>query len=502
MKETECIDDFANRLSSISSKATTLGGVYNDEKMVKKFLTSVPRRFVHMVASLEQLLDPGHYVTNCPERKNQNEQVNKAKMDHVDPGCYFMEIVFLNEPKVISNELEQEREDSWYLDSGASQPTETRCELKMKDDYLTMHDCDGRLLMRVTSLRNRLYVVKLKFGSSRKDGAFETFKKFKPRIEKLIGCVIKCFQTNRRGEFNSHEFNTFCENTDISMQLTAPCTPQQNNVAECRNRTLMEMTRSIMKTMVVPNYLWGETARLATYLINRVQTRALVDQTPYECFKKEKKNLEHLKVFGYLAYAKIEDTYLKKLDDRSRPLVHFGMEPESKAYRLYNPKIRKIVIRLIMKTHSLWLLELRLIALATSQSWEIHHLDVKTEFLNGELKEVVHVKQPEGFEVKGQESKVYRLTKALYGLRQAPRAWNTKLDRILKDMISIKCLKEQSVYWKMGGKHILILAVYVDDLFVTGTSPHIIDEFKKDMATKFEMSDLEKLTYYLGIEVI
>ena len=68
------------------------------------------------------------------------------------------------------------------------------------------------------------------------------------------------------------------------------------------------------------------------------------------------------------------------------------------------------------------------ISLAASRGWKIHHLDVKTAFLHGELKEEVYVSQPEGFEIKGKEEKVYKLNKALYGLRQAPRAWNIKLN--------------------------------------------------------------------------
>lgn len=63
-----------------------------------------------------------------------------------------------------------------------------------------------------------------------------------------------------------------------------------------------------------------------------------------------------------------------------------------------------------------------LIALAASNGWEIHHLNVKTAFLHGDLKEDVSVSQPEAFAVKGSEEKVYKLNKALYGLRQAPRA--------------------------------------------------------------------------------
>ena len=77
-----------------------------------------------------------------------------------------------------------------------------------------------------------------------------------------------------------------------------------------------------------------------------------------------------------------------------------------------------------------------IIALAGSHGWEIHHLDVKTAFLHGELKEEVYVTQPEGFIVDGQEHKVYKLKKALYGLRQAPRAWNDKLNKIMFEKTS------------------------------------------------------------------
>lgn len=70
----------------------------------------------------------------------------------------------------------------------------------------------------------------------------------------------------------------------------------------------------------------------------------------------------------------------------------------------------------VARIESIWLL----ISLAASHGWEIHHLDVKTAFLHGDLKETVYVTQPEGFEIKGSEGKVYRLNKALYGLKQAP----------------------------------------------------------------------------------
>lgn len=142
-----------------------------------------------------------------------------------------------------------------------------------------------------------------------------------------------------------------------------------------------------------------------------------------------------------------------------------------------------------------------LLALATKNSWEVHHLDVKSAFLNGEIQEEVYVTQPEGFEKKGRELLVYRLIKALYGLRQAPRAWYSKLSKCLKDIGFVRCPYEHAIYTKEIGEDRLIIGVYVDDLLVTGTKVSIIEEFKDQMSNRFEMSNLGKLSYYLGIEV-
>lgn len=87
------------------------------------------------------------------------------------------------------------------------------------------------------------------------------------------------------------------------------------------------MTRSILKHMSMPNYLWGKDVGHATYLINRVATRVLITQTPYQVFKKKKPNVEHIRVFGCIANAKREAEHLRKLDDISRRLVHLETEP-------------------------------------------------------------------------------------------------------------------------------------------------------------------------------
>ena len=111
---------------------------------------------------------------------------------------------------------------------------------------------------------------------------------------------IQTLRIDRGGEFVSHEFDSYCDGVGIRWLLTAPYTPQQNGVVERRNRTLMEMARSMLKHKSMPNYLWGEAIRHATYLINRVATRALNDKMPYEMLRSRRPNISHLRVFGCL----------------------------------------------------------------------------------------------------------------------------------------------------------------------------------------------------------
>ena len=128
-------------------------------------------------------------------------------------------------------------------------------------------------------------------------------------------------------------------------------------------------------------------------------------------------------------------------------------------------------------------------------------MDVKSAFLNGELEEEVYVKQPDGYIKKGREHLVMRLKKALYGLKQALRAWYTKLDKCLRSLDFTRSSQEHAVYFKRSVTSRLIIGVYVDDLIITGTENHQIEDLKAQMKNQFEMSDLGLLTSYLGIEV-
>jgi hypothetical protein len=127
-------------------------------------------------------------------------------------------------------------------------------------------------------------------------------------------------------------------------------------------------------------------------------------------------------------------------------------------------------------------------------------MNVKSAFLNDELKEEVYVAQPPDFVIKGAEKKVLRLRKVLYGLKQAPRASNAKLDTTMLVLGFQWCSSEHGVYTRSNGKSRLIIGVYVD-LIITGYGNDDIMMIKMEMKKVFRMSDLCLLTYYLCIEV-
>ncbi|GJX35567.1 retrovirus-related pol polyprotein from transposon TNT 1-94 [Tanacetum coccineum] len=128
------------------------------------------------------------------------------------------------------------------------------------------------------------------------------------------------------------------------------------------------------------------------------------------------------------------------------------------------------------------------IANAASKNMTVYQMDVKTAFLNGELKEEVYVSQPEGFVDPGHPHHVYRLKKALYGLKQAPRAWYDTLSNFLLAKGFFKGVVDPTLFFQRTGKHILHVQIYVDDIIFSSTDPQDYDHFSNEMSSKFQMS--------------
>jgi hypothetical protein len=568
---------------------------------------------------------------------------------------------------------------------------------------------------------------------------------------------VRALRTDRGGEFTSNEFNDCCEKIGIKRFLMEPYTPQQNGVVERRNRTVVDMARSLLKSKNMPGSFWGQAITMAVYLLNQAPTKAVNGKTPYEAIYGRKPNVSHLRTFGCVAHVKTAEPHPSKLADRSTKMVFIGYERVSgtKAYRFYDPRTKHLrvsrdvvfeekqawnwsaadeapnshIFEVEFPTHDnartdiqmfgdtldhgdrgdhhdadtddddadtgedtgndatqdvahgdhhhheaqsdddyhddghghddyaddmdakdqapstpinspsssasipsqfvsppsqattdpsgprryktltkvyehaqpvtleysglcllgveepanfveaskdpswkhamdeelkaiesngtwslvtrppnhkaiglKWVYKLKkdtkgvvvkhkarlvakgyvqrqgvdyeevfapvarletvrlFLALAAQEDWKVHHMDVKSAFLNGDLTEEVYVEQPIGYEKKGAEEKVYKLKKALYGLKQAPRAWNSKLDQCLVSLGFKRCPLEHAVYTRSSEHTNLLVGVYVDDLIITGDSTQEIEGFKAQMK-KFSMSDLGLLSYYLGIEV-
>ncbi|GJT33577.1 retrovirus-related pol polyprotein from transposon TNT 1-94 [Tanacetum coccineum] len=128
-------------------------------------------------------------------------------------------------------------------------------------------------------------------------------------------------------------------------------------------------------------------------------------------------------------------------------------------------------------------------------------MDVKTAFLNGELREVVYVSQPEGFVDQDKPNHVYRVKKALYGLKQAPRAWYDMLSSFLLSQEFSKGAVDPTLFTRKAGRDILLVQIYVDDIFFASTKPAMCDEFAKIMTSKFKMSMMGKMSFFLGLQI-
>lgn len=514
-----------------------------------------------------------------------------------------------------------------------------------------------------------------------KSETFYHFKRFKTLVETETGMSIKCLRTDRGGEFNSAEFNDFCKQQGVKRQLTTAYTPQQNGVAERKNRTVMNLVRAMLSEKKVPKTFWAEAARWAIHVLNRSPTLAVKDVTPEEAWSGEKPSVEHFRVFGCVGHVHIPDAKRTKLEDKSVNCVLLGVSDESKGYRMYDPVAKKIIvsrdvvfdedrvwnwdadyekeqlmdlewgdstaiftneegeavedvngavneapiaeenltaregrirhppvwmtdytsgeglseddevnmtsialivssdptsfedavksskwrlamdeeIKSIEKNQTWQLVELpigakkigvkwvyktklnelgevdkykarlvvkgysqqhgidytevyapvarmdtvrMIIAFAAQRGWNLYQLDVKSAFLQGELKEDVFVEQPRGYEKKGSEHMVYKLQKALYGLKQAPRAWFSRIESYFIKEGFERSPSEHTLFLKRKGGKILIVSIYVDDLLFTSDDEVMLCEFRNSMNKQFDMTDLGKMRFFLGIEVL
>ncbi|GKE66529.1 retrovirus-related pol polyprotein from transposon TNT 1-94 [Tanacetum coccineum] len=141
------------------------------------------------------------------------------------------------------------------------------------------------------------------------------------------------------------------------------------------------------------------------------------------------------------------------------------------------------------------------LAFAAHMNMVIYQMDVKTAFLNGNLREEVYVSQPDGFVDPDKPNYVYKLKKALYGLKQAPRAWYDMLSSFLISNDFSKGSVDPTLFIRREGKELLLVQIYVDDIIFAASTPELCDLFAKIMCSKFKMSMMGKISFFLGLQI-
>nr|GEV36276.1 ribonuclease H-like domain, reverse transcriptase, RNA-dependent DNA polymerase [Tanacetum cinerariifolium] len=356
-----------------------------------------------------------HIAPNCPQRTKANKQSNHVKED-LEPTL----LMAILEDSYEGNQVKKVKEQKVSLheeDVGAPFPKKAKAGSTSPLD-LVYGDLCGPITPPTPSGKKCIFLLVDDYTRymwvyflSTKDQAFDTFKEYKKTIENELRTTLKMLRTDRGGEFTSNEFTKYCKDN-----------------AEDEPKNYKE---------ALSNQKWIEAMKVKLDSINRNNTCELTT------LPKGHKAIGLKWVF-------------KTKKDANGNIIKHKARLVAKGYiqehgidfeEVFAPVARMETIRLLL-------------AISANNKWEVHHLDVKSAFLHGELKEEVYVTQPEGFMKREDNGKIYRLIKALYGLRQAPH-----------------------------------------DLIITGTPKKEIDKFKAQMKEKIEMSDLGLLAYYLGIEV-
>ncbi|GJW06291.1 retrovirus-related pol polyprotein from transposon TNT 1-94 [Tanacetum coccineum] len=141
------------------------------------------------------------------------------------------------------------------------------------------------------------------------------------------------------------------------------------------------------------------------------------------------------------------------------------------------------------------------LAYASYMVFIVYQMDVKSAFLNGKISEEVYVEQPPGFESTDYPNYVCKLNKALYGLKRAPRAWYETLSKFLTEHKFIRGTIDNTLFTYKTQSDVIIVQIVVDDIIFGSTSVKLSKQFPKLMTTKYEMSMMGKLTYFLGFQI-
>ncbi|RVW38219.1 Retrovirus-related Pol polyprotein from transposon TNT 1-94 [Vitis vinifera] len=441
---------------------------------------------------------------------------------------------------------------------------------------------------------------------------------------------IKILRSDNGGEYVNQQFQTYFNNHGILHETSCSQTPQQNGIAERKNRHILETAHALLINAHVPNRYWSDAVTTAVYLLNRMPTKVLQFQTPLkgEIYGEERNwfDVEVLEVSDNPTHPNNDndlvehDPVPKPLRIEAEPVPESSEDAESDVFphslvpndpptenipevsspttplqnnaidtfagyvlpfrhnrgkppNRYSPDIEErrskypianhvstqrlseplrafahtlsscqIPSRVeeafsdlkwaqaikeeleVLQKNNTWVLSVlpegrktvgasgfsllnikqmgRLIDTRRANlDWPLHQLDVKNVFLHGDLEEEIYMDIPPGYTATSEAKITCRLQRALYGLKQSPRAWFGRLSSTMRKYGFQQSNSDHTLFLKHRLGKITALIVYVDDMIITGDDVEEISRLQDQLSTEFEMKNLGGLKYFLGIEV-
>ncbi|KAL0431969.1 UNVERIFIED_CONTAM: Retrovirus-related Pol polyprotein from transposon TNT 1-94 [Sesamum radiatum] len=392
---------------------------------------------------------------DCRFPKKNQAHISEVRSVPIDLGELNLSVVVFE-----ANLLDNPRE--WWIDTGA-----TRYICSDKEMFLTYTPINGRKLFMGSSATSNIVglgkvVVKMTLGK-----------------ELTLIDVLHERKEEGSSKKRTHEVASGDHQRDEEPRRSKRVISAKTFGPEFLTYVLENEPRTINEALSSPEApFWKEAINSEIESIMQNHTWELVDllpgSTPLGCKWVLKRKY---KADGYI------DKYKARLVAKG-----FKQKEGLDFFDTYSPVTRIMSIRV-------------LIAIAALYDFEIHQMDDKTAFLNGELDEETYMEQPEGFVIPGQEKKVCRLVKSLYGLKQPPKQWHEKFDRtILSNGFKInEC--DKCVYVKNSHKSLIIVCLYVDDILIMESKRDIILTTKRILTKHFDMKYMSLTDVILGIKI-
>ncbi|GJV72312.1 retrovirus-related pol polyprotein from transposon TNT 1-94 [Tanacetum coccineum] len=236
----------------------------------------------------------------------------------------------------------------------------------------------------------------------------------------------------------------------------------------------------------------------------------------YHIINDRKPSIKHLHIFGCTCYLTRDGENLDKMKEKEDPCILVGYSTQSKGYRVYNKRTRLIVESIHLRFDEIK--EMSETSVANDTSGLVPQRQKASDYVNSNpvpptttcfsfrrynilSQQELDLLQPDGFVDPDHPDKVYRLRKALYGLKQAPRAWYDKLLNFLISKGFTKGTIDPTLFIIRYGEDILLVQIYVDDIIFGSTNPKFYKRFEKLMHSRFEMSLLGEMKFFLGLQI-